>query len=159
MSIFLIRPILCKLCLLHVIKLYCTKTLLFITASKGQSNFRLIAYENEWNVVTATLIPPSPSGRGDIRSAMMVLRRLKLSQATRLLVVFCPTWAVSKLMQFAASNMIGMNMGNWTWIFSNLGNKKVKHSFCRVRVRSNYQNVCTGVQIQSLAEVRIGYYS
>ncbi|XP_078376048.1 glutamate receptor ionotropic, kainate 2-like isoform X2 [Oculina patagonica] len=94
-------------------------------ASKGQSNFRLIAYENEWNVVTASLIPPSPRGRGDIRSAMMVLRSLKSSQATRLVVVFCPTWAVSKLMEFAAtSSWIKMDMGNWTWIFSNLGNKK-----------------------------------
>lgn len=101
---------------------------LLITAAKGQSKFRLIAYENEWNVVTATLIPPPPFGRErPMTSAFMVLSRLKSTQATRLVVVFCPTWAVSKLMQFA--EIYGLDMTNWTWIFSDLGNKEVKHVY------------------------------
>jgi len=92
-------------------------------ASKGQSAFRFIASKNEWNVVFASLIPPSPNGRvGTFRSARRVLNKLKTTQATRLLVAFCPTWAVSKLMQYEDSQ--GLDMVNWTWIFSDLGDKK-----------------------------------
>ena len=109
---------------LYICKIYFTETRLLIAASKGQSKFRLIGYENEWNVVKTILIPPSPFGRGDVTSAKPLLDPLKSSTDTRLLVVFCPTWAVSKLMELTYCD--GMDMGNWTWIFSDLGNKKVK---------------------------------
>lgn len=102
-----------------------------LTGSEGHSTFRLTAYENEWNVVAATLIPPSPLGRtGNMRSAFRALDGLKSSDRTRLLIVFCPAWAVSKLMHVAVTKK---DMGNWTWIFSDLGNKKVKHGYCRVQ--------------------------
>lgn len=102
---------------------------MLIAASKGQSKFRLIAYENEWNVVKTILIPPPPNGGGGVKFAWKVLlRSLKTYTETRLLIVFCPTWAVSKLMELAKFT-IGMDMGNWTWIFSDLGNKKVKREF------------------------------
>jgi len=75
----------------------------------------------------ASLIPPPPFGRGGpFTSAGMVVPKLKETQATRLVVAFCPTWTVSKLMQFADDSK-NFDVGNWTWIFSDFGNKKVKY--------------------------------
>lgn len=118
--------------LAEIIKNYKWETMAVIgyqddQASKGQSEFRFIASKNEWNVVMASLITPPPQGRGgQFISARMVLGKLKKTQATRLLVAFCPTWTVSKLMQYADS-VKDFDISNWTWIFSDLGNKKVKH--------------------------------
>ena len=96
------------------------------TASKGQSTFRFLASKNEWNVVISSLIPPSPLGRDEpLVSAGFVLEKWKKTQATRLMVAFGPTWTVRTLMKFLDKKTF--NIGNWTWIFSDLGNKKVRH--------------------------------
>ena len=92
------------------------------TASRGQSSFRLLAYENEWNVVLASLFPPlSIPGKG-IAPAMALYRLSAAS--TRLAIVFCPPWAVKPMMNEARS-MDSINMKTWTWIFSDLGNSEV----------------------------------
>lgn len=92
-------------------------------ASKGQSTFRFLASKNEWNVVISSLIPPSPLGRDEpLVSAGFVLEKWKKTQATRLMVAFGPTWTVRTLMKFLDKKTF--NIGNWTWIFSDFGNKK-----------------------------------
>ena len=98
------------------------------TASKGQSTFRFLASKNEWNIVIASLFPPPPSGRkGPFHSAFLMVSKLKKkTQDTRLLVAFSPAWTVRKLMEYLDGQK-NFNIGNWTWIFSDFGSKKVKH--------------------------------
>ena len=89
----------------------------------------MIASENEWNVVKATLISPDPGGReGDLRMASNDIKSLKESQSTRLVVVFFPAWVVEKWMKLVKTKL-DTDMGNWTWIFSNFGNRKVSNLF------------------------------
>jgi len=89
--------------------------------SKGQSEFRLIAYEKEWNLVVAKLFQPDPRKPRDIVS-WFAIKSLQSSDSTRLAVVFCPAWAVSKLIHGA--QRWGLDLEKWTWIFSDFGNQE-----------------------------------
>ena len=100
-------------------------------APEGHSSFRLIANGNEWNMVKETLISPDKVGRqGDLGSAFVDIRYLKDSQSTRLAVMFFPAWAVEKFMK-QVKKQLQTEMGNWTWIFSNFGNRKVRFFFLK----------------------------
>ena len=78
-------------------------------------------------MVKETLISPDKYGRqGDLGSALMDIRYLKDSQSTRLAVMFFPAWAVEKFMK-QVKKPLQTEMGNWTWIFSNFGNRKVRN--------------------------------
>lgn len=80
-------------------------------------------------MVKETLISPDKVGRqGDLGSALMAIRYLKDSQSTRLAVMFFPAWAVEKFMK-QVKKQLQTEMGNWTWIFSNFGNRKVRFFF------------------------------
>ena len=80
-------------------------------------------------MVKETLISPDRDGRqGDLGSAWIDIQNLKDSQSTRLAVVFFPAWAVEKFMK-QVKKKLQTEMGNWTWIFSNFGNRKVRFFF------------------------------
>lgn len=80
-------------------------------------------------MVKETLISPDKYGRqGDLGSALMDIQYLKDSQSTRLAVMFFPAWAVEKFMK-QVKKQLQTEMGNWTWIFSNFGNRKVRFFF------------------------------
>lgn len=40
--------------------------------------------------------------------------------------MFFPAWAVEKFMK-QVKKQLQTEMGNWTWIFSNFGNRKVRN--------------------------------
>ena len=42
--------------------------------------------------------------------------------------MFFPAWVVEKFMKQVKKNL-QTEMGNWTWIFSNFGNRKVRNFF------------------------------
>ena len=78
-------------------------------------------------MVKETLILPDPEGRqGNMRLASGDIQYLKDSQSTRLAVMFFPAWAVEKFMK-RVNKTLQTEMGNWTWIFSNFGNRKVRN--------------------------------
>lgn len=78
-------------------------------------------------MVKETLILPDPEGRqGNMRLASGDIQYLKDSQSTRLAVMFFPAWAVEKFMK-QGKKILQTEMGNWTWIFSNFGNRKVRN--------------------------------
>lgn len=80
-------------------------------------------------MVKETLILPDPDGRqGNMRLASGDIQYLKDSQSTRLAVMFFPAWAVEKFMK-QGKKILQTEMGNWTWIFSNFGNRKVRKFF------------------------------
>ena len=80
-------------------------------------------------MVKETLISPDPDGKqGNLRLASMDIDYLKDSQSTRLAVMFFPAWAVEKFMK-RVKKTLQTEMGNWTWIFSNFGNRKVRDFF------------------------------
>ena len=80
-------------------------------------------------MVKETLILPDPDGRqGNMRLASGDIQYLKDSQSTRLAVMFFPAWAVEKFMK-RVKKTLQTEMGNWTWIFSNFGNRKVRKFF------------------------------
>ena len=80
-------------------------------------------------MVKETLILPDPEGRqGNMRLASGDIQYLKDSQSTRLAVMFFPAWAVEKFMK-QGKKILQTEMGNWTWIFSNFGNRKVRKFF------------------------------
>ena len=80
-------------------------------------------------MVKETLISPDRDGRqGDLGSALIDIQNLKDSQSTRLAVMFFPAWVVEKFMK-RVKKTLQTEMGNWTWIFSNFGNRKVRNFF------------------------------
>lgn len=89
--------------------------------STGHSTFRLLAYELEWNVVAASLFLPDPKNPRDIAIGLAT-ESLK-EDNTRLAIVFCPAWVVSKLIG-QVSSIDGVDPKKWTWIFSDFGNKE-----------------------------------
>lgn len=80
-------------------------------------------------MVKETLISPDRNGKqGDLDVASRDIQYLKDSQSTRLAVMFFPAWAVEKFMK-QVKKKLQTEMGNWTWIFSNFGNRKVRNFF------------------------------
>ena len=111
-----------------------TECTLSLTVSKGHSAFRLIANENEWNVVAASLFTPNPFKVREFYIQGATLEYLRTTESTRLAVVFCPAWAVSLVLKKAKekpkgkakAKEKGMDLKRWTWVFSDFGNQEVK---------------------------------
>ena len=94
----------------------------FSSVAIGQSAFRLLAYELEWNVEAAVQFWPGKTPR-DIYTGPIV--DTFESTSTRLAVVFCPAWAVSVFLSDKMIKIKKVDLKTWTWIFSDFGNQEV----------------------------------
>ncbi|EDO46596.1 predicted protein [Nematostella vectensis] len=84
--------------------------------SQGKNALRVLAREKEWDVVVDRLFPP------DNKMPRMISPRQELNSLkhanVRIVVVFCPAWAVKHLLRYAMRFEL---IDEWAWIFSDLG--------------------------------------
>ncbi|KAK3711403.1 hypothetical protein QZH41_013510, partial [Actinostola sp. cb2023] len=108
--------------------------------SQGKNAFRILAAEHEIDIPLDRLFPPHPMSKRRI----FPYRELRaLSNADlRVVIVFCPFWAVKELLQ-VAQRLI--HLEEWAWIFSDLGNND-KHLVGSLRVVPPYMRGLVGLR-------------